>query len=186
MGLGLTIVERACWLLGHALELVSEVDRGTGFRVTVPLVGTASATGDAEAVAPNLIAGRTAGLVALVIDNDEAVRAAMSALLEAWGVGVLDAPGESEALALLDDIGIAPDVILADFHLEGAATGLDAIAALRAKHGPLPACLVTADRSRELAARCGLAGIPIVNKPVEPAKLRAVLTSVAAGHSPGD
>jgi hypothetical protein len=186
MGLGLTIVERACGLLGHALELVSEVDRGTGFRVTVPLVGTASATGDAEAVAPNLIAGRTAGLVALVIDNDEAVRAAMSALLEAWGVGVLDAPGESEALALLDDIGIAPDVILADFHLEGAATGLDAIAALRAKHGPLPACLVTADRSRELAARCGLAGIPIVNKPVEPAKLRAVLTSVAAGHSPGD
>jgi signal transduction histidine kinase len=38
MGLGLAIVERACGLLGHPLELVSRVGRGSLFRVTVPLV----------------------------------------------------------------------------------------------------------------------------------------------------
>ena len=43
MGLGLTIVERACKLLDHRLELVSAVGRGTGFRVTVPLAAEAAA-----------------------------------------------------------------------------------------------------------------------------------------------
>jgi signal transduction histidine kinase len=37
MGLGLAIVERACGLLGHPLELCSRVGRGSVFRVTVPL-----------------------------------------------------------------------------------------------------------------------------------------------------
>jgi signal transduction histidine kinase len=39
MGLGLAIVERACGLLGHPLELASRVGRGSVFRVTVPLAG---------------------------------------------------------------------------------------------------------------------------------------------------
>ncbi len=37
MGLGLAIVERACGLLGHPLDLVSRVGRGSVFRVTVPM-----------------------------------------------------------------------------------------------------------------------------------------------------
>lgn len=42
MGLGLAIVERACGLLGHPLELVSRVGRGSLFRVTVPLLAPAA------------------------------------------------------------------------------------------------------------------------------------------------
>jgi len=34
LGLGLAIVERACGQLGHPLELISEVGRGTGFLVS--------------------------------------------------------------------------------------------------------------------------------------------------------
>lgn len=41
MGLGLAIVDRACRLLGHPLELVSKPGRGSTFRVTVPLLGRA-------------------------------------------------------------------------------------------------------------------------------------------------
>ncbi len=37
MGLGLAIVERACGLLGHPLEVVSRLGRGSVFRVTVKL-----------------------------------------------------------------------------------------------------------------------------------------------------
>ncbi len=43
MGLGLAIVERACGLLGHPLELVSRLGRGSVFRVTVPLAAPAPA-----------------------------------------------------------------------------------------------------------------------------------------------
>ncbi len=106
----------------------------------------------------------------------------MSTLLEAWNVGVLDVPGGGEAMALLDDLGIAPDVILADFHLDGATSGLDAIIAIRARFGPIPAFLITADRSVSLAAQCRDSGIPVLNKPLEPARLRALL----AGIEPAD
>jgi CheY-like chemotaxis protein/anti-sigma regulatory factor (Ser/Thr protein kinase) len=183
MGLGLTIVERACKLLDHRLELVSEVGRGTGFRVTVPLAADASAGCDEEV---REVAGdRPAGLIAMVIENDEPVRVAMSTLLESWGVSVLDVPGGDEALALLEDIGIAPDVILADYHLDGA-TGLEAIAAIRERHGPRPAFLVTADRSAELATLCLRRQIPLLSKPVAPARLRALLGSVLPSLRPAE
>ena len=42
MGLGLAIVERACALLDHPLELHSELGRGTRFTVTVPLAEASS------------------------------------------------------------------------------------------------------------------------------------------------
>lgn len=186
MGLGLTIVERACALLGHPLELVSVPGRGTGFCIEVPRVDAMSPLPQARA--PILEAGqaRPTGLIALVIENDEAVRLAMSTLLEAWGVDVLDVPDGDEALALLEDIGIAPDVILADLHLEGRTNGIHAVAAIRKRHGLIPALLVTADHSAALAAYCDVSGIPILKKPVEPARLRALLVGIAPGTATVD
>jgi CheY-like chemotaxis protein len=77
--------------------------------------------------------------------------------------------------------GVAPDVILADFHLGDQANGIDAVELIRSLHGPIPAFLVTADRSPILAATCAAAGIPILSKPVEPARLRALLAGIRPG-----
>lgn len=173
MGLGLTIVERACALLDHPLELVSEEGRGTGFRVTVPLAGDRPLRVDKSAEA--LPAGAVDGMVALVIENDASMRTALVGLLETWGASALDAGGSAEAIGLLADLGIAPDVIVADYHLDEDDNGLDAVAAVRGQYGVIPAVLVTADRSRALADRCAALGIPMLNKPVEPARLRALL-----------
>lgn len=183
MGLGLTIVERACALLGHSLKLVSVPDRGTGFSVEVPRIDTMGPLPQARARNTESEPARPTGLIALVIENDEAVRLGMSTLLEAWGVGVLDVPGGDEALALLEDIGIAPDVILADLHLQGRTNGIHAVTAIRRLHGPIPAFLITADHSAALAAYCEVSGIPILRKPVEPARLRALLAGIAPGTS---
>ena len=108
MGLGLTIVERACALLGHRLDFISE----PGTRHRLPGDGAARrerrrpARGE-DALSPRGGAGPAdRATVALVIENDEAVRLAMSTLLKGWGVGVLDMPGRNEALQLLEDIGI--------------------------------------------------------------------------------
>ena len=181
MGLGLAIVERACALLGHRLDLVSVPGRGTGFRVEVPLVDVAHVLPDDRARTLEAPPARPSGLVALVIENDEAVRRAMATLLEAWNVGVLDVAGADEALALLEDIGIAPDVILADYHLGSGTNGLGAIDAIRERHGPIAAFLITADRGAALFDRCADAGIPVLKKPVEPARLRALLTGIMPG-----
>src|SRR6185436_20821091 len=102
-------------------------------------------------------------MTVLLVENDAAVAEAFATLLEAWGVGALTAAGADAAAALLDDLGLAPDVILADYHLDAGADGLSAIAALRARHGPIPAMLVTADRTPEVAALAAAAGVALLN-----------------------
>lgn len=172
LGLGLAIVERACTLLRHPVGLVSVEGRGTGFRVTVPRAEALPASSPAP---EGEVAFDPGSMTVLLIENDAAVAAAFATLLEAWGVGALTAPGADEAMALLDDLGLAPDVILADYHLDAGTDGLSAIAALRARHGPIPAMLVTADRTPEVAALCADAGVALLNKPVQPERLRGWL-----------
>jgi CheY-like chemotaxis protein len=69
-----------------------------------------------------------------------------------------------------------PDIILADYHLDGE-TGLDLIRKLRARFGEaVPAVLVTADRSNEVREAADLMDVPVVNKPLKPAVLRSLMT----------
>ena len=70
-----------------------------------------------------------AGLRVLCLDNDRDILDGMSALLQRWGVEVSCAETIDEALALAR--GIAPDVLLADYHLHDRLDGLGALDALR-------------------------------------------------------
>ena len=111
----------------------------------------------------------------LVIDNEEAILDGMSLLLTGWGATVLQATGPDEAL---DAIARAdtPQVVICDYHL-GAHDGLDVVALLRERVGAgLPAILLTADRSAEVRDAAAEAEITVLNKPVKPAALRAVLS----------
>lgn len=175
MGLGLSIVRRACTKLGHPLEVLSTPGRGTVFRVGLPPVGPAEA---AVAFAP---AGR--GLrsrVALVVENDPAMRRAYELMLgRTLGMVVRATGGTAEALAEMgqDD---PPDVILADYNLDNGDTGIAAIRALRAAAGQVvPAVMVTAQRDPGIARACASAGVPLIEKPVRADELAAVLTRVA-------
>lgn len=175
MGLGLSIVRRACTKLGHPLEVLSTPGRGTVFRVGLPPVGPAEA---AVAFAP---AGR--GLrsrVALVVENDPAMRRAYELMLgRTLGMVVRATGGTAEALAEMgqDD---PPGVILADYNLDNGDTGIAAIRALRAAAGQVvPAVMVTAQRDPGIARACASEGVPLIEKPVRADELAAVLTRVA-------
>lgn len=173
MGLGLAIVERACALLDHPLTLDSEVGRGTRFGVSVPIaqpLNTREAEERAAHRGPLLD-----DMIAMVIENDDEVRAGMISLLEDWGTSPLEARGLAGAEALIADLGTAPDVIIADYLLDAGETGLDAILALRARHGPLPAVIVSADRSAELRGAAARNDITLLHKPLELHRLQAVL-----------
>jgi CheY-like chemotaxis protein len=66
--------------------------------------------------------------------------------------------------------------LLVDYHLD-TGTGVEAIVALRARFGAnLPAVLITADRSLSVREEARQQNIPIINKPMKPAALRALLT----------
>ncbi len=176
MGLGLAIVQRAGRMLGHPVGLVSEPGKGSTFCVTVPLAaaGVRPVRGSSD-VARRGIAARTV----LVIDNETTILAGMRAVLEGWGCSVLTALSAAEARSAVAG-SIAPvDVVLADYHLGDGMTGEMAVADLRALFDrPTPAVIITADREPELRDRLLATGLHVLQKPVKPAQLRALLAKL--------
>lgn len=177
-GVGLSIIARMSEALGHRIELCSEVGRGTRFSVFVPLAQEAPA---ARGMSGRAAAARAYGLSAIkvvVIDNDEAVRDAMRALLDRWGCEARLLAGLADVEALIvAEPGFRPDVILADFHLDAGDSGLTAVSKLRETRGAqIQSVVITADHSREVSDAVAAAGCEILRKPVKPAELRALIT----------
>ena len=92
-------------------------------------------------------------------------------------VGGAACAGQREALALLDEVDIAPDLMISDYQLEDGQFGTDAIAALRARFGPLPACLITANRTNAMRDACAESGVTLLHKPLDPGDLRQFLAT---------
>jgi CheY-like chemotaxis protein len=175
VGLGLSIVERIARVLECELALKSNVGRGSRFSVEVPRAAAAVAAPTLQAV-PKPAAGQLAGTVVLCIDNELAILDGMQTLLGGWGCRVLKAADLADALAAIEGSGLEPDGLLVDYHLDGG-NGIVAIAELRRRYGrDLAAILVTADRSVHVREEARSAGVHVLNKPVKPASLRALIT----------
>ena len=177
LGLGLSIVERIGRVLGLGVGLSSEPGKGSVFSLDAPrgqaVVESAASPGEAPGGARRL--EPLEGLRVLAIDNEPRVLDGMRTLLTRWGCKAAVAAGLADATARLADLGGAPDVIIADYHLD-EGDGLFAIAALRAMLGvEVAAILATADRSQELRDAAERANVHLLNKPLKPAPLRALL-----------
>ncbi len=173
LGLGLSIVQRIARALDHGLTLDSVPGRGTRFSLMVPRTAPlpAMTTGAAPRQSP---AGQLAGMRLLVIDNEPAILDGMKRLLEGWGCRVTIAAGLEEALPHVGGKN-EPDVLIADYHLDHG-NGLTAISSLRAHaRTPMPAILLTADRTPHVREAANALDAHLLNKPLKPAALRALL-----------
>jgi CheY-like chemotaxis protein len=113
----------------------------------------------------------------LVLDNEVSILESMSALLGQWGCEVVTATDESSALAALK--GRAPELILADYHLDHGVVGSDVVRHLREHYSEsIPAVIITADRTDQCRRALQRLDAPLLNKPVKPGKLRAVLSQM--------
>ncbi|WP_415898362.1 NahK/ErcS family hybrid sensor histidine kinase/response regulator [Neptuniibacter sp. QD48_11] len=176
VGLGLAIVERIAHMLGHRLVVKSVPDKGSMFAVEVPLVEQLPLEVPAQQF-NQFGSDQLSNLVVLVIDNEENIQASMEALLTQWGCFVITASSFSEALEKCTDEYIVPELILADYHLDFYLLGTDAIDGLREHFGlDIPAVILTADRSSECRQLFENKGLSLINKPVKPGKLRALIT----------
>lgn len=176
VGLGLAIVERIAKILGYRVQVESRPGRGSRFSIQVPLAARVPLPISLQAPQPgtgNPLPGRRL----LVLDNELSILESMAALLGQWGCEVLTATDQAAALAVLQ--GRAPELILADFHLDHGVTGCQVVQQLREHfQQPLPAVIITADRSDQCRRALQQLGAPLLNKPVKPGKLRAVLSQL--------
>jgi CheY-like chemotaxis protein/anti-sigma regulatory factor (Ser/Thr protein kinase) len=186
LGLGLSIVERMARVLGHAISLRSTPGKGSVFAVAAPTAAPTPQTPHRDAApAPAPRVSPLNGMVVVAIDNDPRIVEGMKSLLSAWGCVPIAARGPREALAELARERRVPDAVLADYHLD-EGDGVDVIVALRWKFGPqLPAALITADRSDEMRLRAFEKDVMVINKPVKPAILRAMLAQWRASAPVG-
>ncbi|NMF90039.1 response regulator [Aromatoleum petrolei] len=173
LGLGLPIVRRLTELLHHHLTLRSSPGRGSVFAVEVPLAKPEASTAGAES---ERMPGDLGGLHVALVDDDPLARGSMQSLLTSWGCKVA-AAGDAESLVdQLNRDGTVPELIISDFRLDGGFNGIDVIRSLRAwTAADIPAVLVTGDTGPDTLRQAQEEGLPLLHKPVRPARLRALL-----------
>jgi signal transduction histidine kinase len=175
LGLGLAIVDRLCRLLDHQIALTSRVGSGSRFSVSVP---TASPLPVVDA-SPKTVVDRAIGKFVLVIDDDALVLDAMRGMLKSWGCTVATANSATAAIAGLSEYERPPDLIISDYRLSGGANGIQLIEQLRqALDTPVPAFLISGDTAPERLREASGSSFYLLQKPVLPMTLRAVVTEV--------
>lgn len=160
LGLGLSIVRRLDDLLG--LKMVFESAPGWGTRFTFSL----------PAADPNQVGTPQGGpslhslesLVVLVVDDEQAVRDGMRAILEERGCEVVLVDGTEAAVAAASSN--KPDIALVDLRLRNRDDGLITIDRLQALYPELPVVIISGDTAPDRLLAVSKRNIPVLTKPV--------------------
>lgn len=175
MGLGLSIVQRICQLLGSNIQVKSTPGKGSLFSLELPRgEGKLAQSPIPDSPSPKAI-GFNRCIVAVVDDNTQGLRS-MARLLQSWDCTVVAATAVEEVLTNIIDRDITPQLIIADYHLAENYKGAAAIEAINAEiTAPAPAIMISSDNSALLVESLEEKGIPLLTKPVDPARLRAMM-----------
>jgi two-component system, sensor histidine kinase len=175
LGLGLAIVQRLTRMLNISLSLRSSVGKGSVFRLSVPLA-TAAQSETAREI-PG-VAHRP--LFILVVDDEAAIRDAMTVLLAGWGHQVVAAGSCNEMLERAVDFTATPDLIISDYRLRGKENGIATIERLRSEFNQdISAILITGDTAPDRIREAMASDCFLMHKPVSNTRLRAAISNRA-------
>lgn len=183
LGLGLAIVERACKGLNHPLELWSKPGTGSCFSIMIPVAAPIAQFRQRRATEPPAEARDLCGLLVMLVENNPSVAQAVGHLIESYGGEVILAETGEEALATIKEIDLIPDAFLLDYQLGHGMNGLAVYEELLSRYGPVPAIVVSADRTTELRAKCKAKQIRLLPKPVNAAHVYEFLSEHVHQHA---
>ena len=175
LGLGLALAKRLSDSLDHKIDSKSSLGRGSCFSVRVDLAENKADTNQDE-IFMNIMS--LSGINILLIEDDIDVLKATKQLLESWGCNVKTARNKDEVMNLIkEDPYKNPDIILADNRLPGDASGIDITYLIQEKlQTSIPCVIMTGDVERSHVQGIIDQGFPVLLKPIQPAKFRAMLS----------
>ncbi|HEY0163766.1 MAG TPA: ATP-binding protein, partial [Sphingomicrobium sp.] len=136
-GLGLSMVDGLAAQLGGALTIDSKPKLGTCIELWLPATDAPAARTDQAADVERSASAGTA----LLVDDEELVRASSAAMLADLGYSVIEAASGEEALRMVDE-GAAFDLLVTD-HLMPGMAGTDLARSLLERFPQRPALIVS-------------------------------------------
>jgi signal transduction histidine kinase len=180
MGLGLSIVHRICRLLGTEITVESAPGKGSNFSLVLA-PGDSDQLSEASTSVQVVADMGFGGCLVVVVDDNAQVLRSMVRLLEDWDCRVVAATGVEEVLTTIIDRDITPQLLLTDYHLADGATGIEAIEAINAEiTSRAAAIMISSDNSKALREELENLQIPLLTKPLDPARLRALMLHLLA------
>lgn len=169
IGLGLSVVKRMCFLLGHRIQLESELGNGSKFTITVPRGDTPlHKTGPFMKITSDM-----KGMKVLVIDDESDILQGMELMLNDMGCYPMLAENLEQAIAVIENSSQEPDIILSDYRLKDNETGLDVIKTLRKRFNRhFPSFLISGDTDPELLRKIRQEQFMLLHKPIKPVSLQ--------------
>lgn len=172
LGLGLSLVERFCELLGIEMDFRSTPGQGTSVTLLIP-------EGDPDQIPERPVTSVVQsfdGLEVLLIEPDAEVRGAIASSLSQWGCQVKAAESRWAGLCLLDE-GWRPRLVVADNGADDKPMGLAAVVsvwqALNEEIGALILASHTASLDNDTVRE---AGIQVLKKPASQGDIRQAIT----------
>lgn len=180
-GLGLATVRQLCLRHGYEIDVCSQFGWGARFRVSLPPATQETRLAPAAAAADEV----PDKLNVLLVEDDPLVADAVRRILEAWDVTVHVSATAEGGLAVLRRAGPGRWHALLDYRLPGGFTGLELAEEIRTHHGAgVRITLITGEADPAVFEAAKRSGFLVLQKPLRPIRLRALLGSELALTAP--